>query len=152
MSRPTYPKNRWIANGGLADLYLWSERRRVPILRKLLSILLGTQIPCTLPERVFLPHPFGIIVSGGAELGNNVVLMQQVTLGGKDPHFNDPVLDSRQFPKLCEGVYVGAGAKILGPCVIGEWAIIGANAVVTKDVPPHATVVGFNKILPAKSA
>ena len=132
MSRPHYPKNRWISNGALACLYLWSERHRVPLLRPALSILLGTQIPCPLPERLFLPHPFGIIVSAGAELGNNVVLMQQVTLGGKDPHFDEPVLDGRYFPKLKEGVYVGAGAKILGPVTIGEWAIVGANAVVTK--------------------
>ena len=147
MSKPHYPKNRWISNGDIADFYLWAERHRIPVLRQLLQILLGTQILCPIPEMLFLPHPFGIIVGPSSELGNNVVLMQQVTLGGNDPYFNEPVLDDRVFPKLKEGVYVGAGAKILGPVTIGEWAIVGANAVVTRDVPPGARVVGFNRIL-----
>lgn len=82
-------------------------------------------------------------------LSNNVVLMQQVTLGGKNPHLGMETCDD-QFPVLEEGVYVGAGAKILGNVTVGKWAIVAANTVVTKDVPAHATVVGFNKIMMPK--
>jgi len=147
MNKKCYPKNRWISNGFMADFYLWSERHHIPFLRFCLKTLLGTQIPCKIPDALFMPHPYGIIVSAGCELGENVVLMQQVTLGGRDPHFNEETLTSANFPKLKEGVYVGAGARILGPVNIGAWAIVGANAVVTKDVPAGATVVGFNKII-----
>lgn len=147
MPRAVHPKNPWISNGRLADLSLWATRHRVPILRGLLGALLGTEIGCPLPRRLFLPHPYGIIVGGASELGENVTLMQQVTLGGKDPFCTKTDL-AGEYPRLREGVYVGAGAKILGGITIGEWAIIGANAVVTKDVPAGATVVGFNRIIP----
>ena len=54
-------------------------------------------------------------------------------------------------PILKEGVYVGPGAKILGRITIGEWSIIGANAVVTESVPAYSVVVGHNKVLRMKS-
>jgi serine O-acetyltransferase len=74
--------------------------------------------------------------------------MQQVTLGAKDPWCAKEDI-SDEYPKLGDGVYVGAGAKILGRINVGEWAIIGANAVVTKDIPAAATVVGYNQIIGA---
>jgi serine O-acetyltransferase len=146
MNRITHPKNPWISNGRVADLYLWSLRRQIPVLRTLLGMILGTEIACPIPRRLFLPHPYGIIVGDHAVLGEDVTLMQQVTLGGKDP-FCTKADVSGDYPKLREGVYVGAGAKVLGGITIGEWAIIGANAVVTKDIPAAATVVGFNRIV-----
>lgn len=96
-------------------------------------------------QAVFLPHPYGVIVGGPVVLGEHVVLMQQVTLGGKDPHLGDADCED-QFPVLEEGVYVGAGAKILGNVRIGQWFIVAANAVVVKDVPPFSIVGG----VPAK--
>lgn len=146
MSRHCHPRNPWISNGRLINIYLWAQRRRLKLIAKTIGLLLNTDIDCTLPERLFLPHPFGIIVGTTSRLANNVTLMQQVTLGGKDPWCTDPDL-AGDYPTLEEGVYVGAGAKILGPVTIGKWAIVGANAVVTKDVPAGATVVGFNKII-----
>lgn len=147
---PVHPRNPWISNGRLGDIYLWSLRRRFRFLRKSLGTILNTDIDCPIPERLYLPHPFGIIVGTTSHLGNDVTLMQQVTLGGKDPWCTDLDL-SDDYPTLEEGVYVGAGAKILGPVKIGAWAIIGANAVITKDVPAGATAIGFNKILPGKA-
>lgn len=76
-----------------------------------------------------LPHPTGIILHPDAKIGANCLIFQQVTLSGK------VIMGGH--------VDVGAGAKILGPLTIGDHARIGANAVVTKDVPAGATVVGI---------
>jgi serine O-acetyltransferase len=147
-SQLTHPRNPWIRNGRLADLYLWSVHKRIRFIKSALGALLNTEIACELPERLFLPHPYGIIVGPFSELGNDVTLMQQVTLGGRDPWCDKKNLRN-EYPKLRDGVYVGAGAKILGGITVGEWAIIGANAVVTKDVRAGATVVGYNHIIGA---
>lgn len=147
MSRPIHPRNPWISNGRLAQLYLWSLRGGTSLLAKLLGQFLGSEINCPLPKRLFLPHPYGIIVGRHSRLSDDVTLMHQVTLGGIDPWCNRTSLEN-EYPKLEEGVYVGAGAKILGGVTIGAWAIVGANAVVTQDVPAAATVVGHNRILP----
>jgi len=72
--------------------------------------------------------------------------MQFSLLGPKDPWFQGENLEN-VYPTLEEGVYVSAGAAVLGPVTIGAWAVIGANAVVTEDVPPFATVFGNNRIL-----
>ena len=141
-----HPVNPWIRNGYIADLYLQSLRREIRPVSRILSFLLGTEIACALPKALHLPHPYGIIVGAESSLGENVTLMHQVTLGGKDPWCAASNLEG-QFPALGEGVYVGAGAKLLGPVQIGEWAVIGANAVVTKSVPAFATVVGENRII-----
>jgi len=69
-----------------------------------------------------------------------VVIGQQVTLGGRD-------LNIDHMPVIEDGVYLGAGCKVLGKVVVGRGAIVGANAVVTKDVPAGAVVVGANRIL-----
>jgi serine O-acetyltransferase len=140
-----YPKNQWVRNGKIADFYLNLLRKKNKF-SKIFGALIGCDIACKLPDRLFLPHPNGVIVGGESILENDVVLNHQVTLGGKDPHYQGGTLKN-EYPVLRQGVYVGAGAKILGNCTVGEWAIIGANAVVTRDVPSYATVVGFNKVI-----
>ena len=72
--------------------------------------------------------------------------MQSCLLGGKDPWYQGTTLEN-VYPKLEEGAYISAGAKVLGPVTVGAWSVIGANAVVTEDVPPFSTVVGNNRIL-----
>jgi len=144
---PVHPINPWISNGFLAALYLYALRKKQRLLRRVLETVLNTDIDCPIPAKLFLPHPNGIIVGTTSSLGENVTLMHQVTLGGRDPWYTNTDL-SRDYPLLEEGVYVGAGAKILGPVKIGSWAMVGANAVVTKDVPPMHTVVGNNHLIP----
>jgi serine O-acetyltransferase len=117
----------------------------------LLGQILNCQINCPIPARLFLPHATGVIVDTCCELGNDVVLLQQVTLGGRDPYHRADRNPDRVDPILRDGVYVGPGARILGPVTIGEWALIGANAVVTIDVPAYSIVVGHNKILSKKT-
>ena len=115
----------------------------------MLGLVLGNDIRCRIPSRLFLPHPYGIVVGAESVLEDDVVLMQQVTLGGKEPHWGDAPL-AGTYPVVRKGAYIGAGAKLLGPVEIGEFAIIGANAVITKDVPARATAVGANQILPKR--
>tara|TARA_A100001015_G_C14993818_1_gene715246 strand:+ start:1051 stop:1503 length:453 start_codon:yes stop_codon:yes gene_type:complete len=140
-----YPRNKWARNCRVSNIYLDLLRNKSR-LGKLLGRLIGCEINCDIPENLVLGHPNGIVVGENVILEKNVMLNHQITLGGKNPYFDGDSTDD-EYPHLKEGVYVGAGARILGNCVIGEWAIVGANAVVTKDVPANATVVGFNKIV-----
>lgn len=149
MKKFCYPKNPYISNSALTSLYLSCLRLNLRRTSKIIGLLLGCDISCKVPRRLFLPHPEGIIVDTNCVLTNNVVLLQQVTLGVKFPYGR--VADELRDPILMEGVYVGPGAKILGPVTIGEWSIVGANAVITCDLPPFSIAVGYNKILPTKS-
>jgi serine O-acetyltransferase len=76
-----------------------------------------------------------------AVIGNRVTIMQQVTIG-------DVEQGESVAPVIGDDVYIGAGARVLGDVRVGDGATIGANAVVTRDIPPGATVVGVNRILP----
>jgi len=82
-----------------------------------------------------IPHPTGIVLHHGAKIGVNCLIHQQVTIGVKRGSKNPPVIAGH--------VDIGAGAKILGDITIGEHAMIGANAVVTKDVAPYDIVAGI---------
>lgn len=83
----------------------------------------------------------GIIVSGGARVGSNCTIFHQVTLGIAS------VSGKEGAPIVGNNVLIGAGAKLIGSIKIGDDVRIGANAVITKDVPAGATVVGMNKII-----
>jgi len=87
-------------------------------------------------RRVFIDHGMGVVIGETAEIGDDVTLYHEVTLGGTS------WAKGKRHPTLGKGVVIGAGAKVLGPITVGEGAKIGSNAVVVKDVPPNATVVG----------
>ncbi|XKH60730.1 serine O-acetyltransferase [Halomonas sediminis] len=91
----------------------------------------------TIGRRFFIDHGMGVVIGETAQVGNDVTLYQGVTLGGTSWN------KGKRHPTLEDGVIVGAGAKILGPFIVGAGAKIGSNAVVTKEVPPGATVVGI---------
>lgn len=80
-----------------------------------------------------LIHAQGVVINGAVRGGTNVKIEHQVTIGS----------EKRDSPQLGDGVFVGAGAKILGPVKVGDGARVGANAVVVRDVPAHTTVVGI---------
>jgi len=139
-----HPKNPWISNGRLASLLIYLTRHRIPGISRLYMCFLGCDIALALPKSVFLPHPLGIVIHGNAAIGENVVIGHQVTLGGRDV--------AGGAPRIEEGVYLGAGAKVLGEVRVGKGATVGANAVVTKDVPAGGVVVGANRLLEQRSA
>lgn len=90
-------------------------------------------------KRFFIDHGF-TVVGETAEIGDDVTLYQNVTLGGTDPANG---IAGKRHPTLADGVIVGSGAQVLGPIQVGARARVGANAVVTKDVPEGATMVGI---------
>ena len=88
-------------------------------------------------RRFFVDHGMGVVIGETAEVGDDVTLYQGVTLGGTSSN------KGKRHPTLESNVVVGAGAKILGPFVVGEGARVGSNAVVLREVPAGATVVGI---------
>ncbi|HET9810735.1 MAG TPA: serine O-acetyltransferase EpsC [Sphingomicrobium sp.] len=93
-------------------------------------------------KRFFIDHGFSVI-GETAEIGDDVTIYQNVTLGGTNPTAGE---GGKRHPTLGNRVVIGSGAQVLGPIAIGEGARVGANAVVTRDVPAGATVIG----IPAK--
>ena len=91
----------------------------------------------TIGRRVFIDHGMGIVVGETAEIGDDCTLYHGVTLGGTSWN------KGKRHPTLGRGVVIGAGAKVLGPILVGDGAKIGSNAVVVRDVPAGATVVGI---------
>ena len=99
-------------------------------------------------ENLFIDHGMGVVIGETSEIGNNVTIYHMVTLGGISPSINsDDQRNSKRHPTLMDNVVVGSGAQVLGPVIVGKNAKIGANAVVTKDVPENAVMVG----IPAKN-
>ena len=89
-------------------------------------------------RRVFIDHGMGVVVGETAEIGDDCTIYQGVTLGGTSLYRG-----AKRHPTLGKGVVVGAGAKVLGGFTVGDGAHIGSNAVVVKEVPAGATVVGI---------
>ncbi len=85
---------------------------------------------------VFIDHGMGVVIGETAEIEEGVVIYQGVTLGGTGKE------KGKRHPTIKKGVMISAGAKVLGGFTVGEYAKIGAGAVVLKEVPPYATVVG----------
>ncbi len=99
-------------------------------------------------KNLFIDHGMGVVIGETSEIGDNVTIYHMATLGGISPSVDsDNQRDVKRHPTLKDNVVVGSGAQVLGPVVIGKNAKIGANAVVTKDVPENAVMVG----IPAKN-
>ena len=116
----------------------------------LIELALHCRIDARLRAPVLLPVPYGIVIERGLLIGRRVTVMHQVTLGRKEG-LSGPG-DGSGVPVIEDNVFIGAGAKVLGRVRVGRGATVGANAVVTRDVPSHCTVVGANRILGAAEA
>jgi serine O-acetyltransferase len=108
------------------------------VLSNLARLLTGIEIHpgAQIGRRFFIDHGMGVVIGETAVIGDDCTLYHGVTLGGTSWQ------KGKRHPTLGRDVVVGAGAKVLGPIVIGDGARIGSNAVVVKPVPPGATVVG----------
>ncbi len=120
---------------------LWKRNWRWParFIGNITRWLTGIEIHpgAKIGRRFFVDHGTGVVIGETAEIGDDVTLYQGVTLGGRDLN------EGKRHPTLGNGVVVGAGAKILGPFLVGDNARIGSNAVVIDAVPKGATVVGI---------
>ena len=117
----------------------WARRYRVVPLEMLCNRLNAICCNCIIGRGTdfgpgfVLIHATGVVINGRVTGGSNVYVEHQVTIGA----------ERRQSPRIGNEVFIGAGAKILGEVTIGDYARIGANAVVVDDVPAYATVVGI---------
>lgn len=91
----------------------------------------------TIGRRVVIDHGHGIVIGETTEIGDDVMIYQGVTLGGTGKDIG------KRHPTIEKGVMIGAGAKVLGPIVIGKNSKVAAGAVVVRDVEPNCTVVGI---------
>lgn len=127
---------------------LWRRGWRLlpRILSRLGQMMTGADIHpgAIIGRRLFIDHATGLVIGETAEIGDDVTLYHDVTLGGVAPSVNSAAqVNRKRHPTLRNGVIVGAGAQVLGPITVGECARVGANAVVAADVPAGATVVGI---------
>ena len=124
----------------------WLWQFKLLFLARLLSeinkIFTGIEIhpAAKIGKRVFIDHGLGVVIGETAEINNDVTLYHGVTLGGLTP---DNGIGGKRHPTIGIGSVIGAGAQVLGPIKIGENVRIGANTVVTKDVPSNSRVVGM---------
>jgi len=99
-------------------------------------------------KNLFIDHGMGVVIGETAEIKDNVTIYHMVTLGGISPSINsNDQRNMKRHPTIKDEVVIGSGAQVLGPVTVGRCAKIGANAVITKDVPENAVMVG----IPAKN-
>jgi serine O-acetyltransferase len=127
----------------------WLWERRLYLAGRLVShlgrMLTGIEIHpgAEIGQRFVIDHGNGVVIGETAVIGDDVTLYHDVTLGGTAPSVDSAAqVGQKRHPTLEDGVIVGSGAQILGPITIGSHARVGANSVVTKDVPSSVTAVG----------
>ena len=99
-------------------------------------------------KNLFIDHGMGVVIGETSEIGDNVTIYHAVTLGGSSPSIDsERQRHEKRHPTIGNDVVIGSGAQIIGPIKVGNNSRIAANAVVVKDVPENATMVG----IPAKA-
>ncbi|MDB9736705.1 serine O-acetyltransferase [Candidatus Pelagibacter sp.] len=147
----TYPGVKAVFFHRIANFFHLAKFHLVArIISQLSRFLTGIEIHpgAKIGKNLFIDHGMGVVIGETSEIGNNVTIYHMATLGGIAPSINsNNQRQVKRHPTLGDCVVVGSGAQILGPVKIGTHAKIGANAVVTKDVPENAVMVG----IPAKN-
>ena len=119
---------------------LWGAKLRLParMLSQVARFYTGVDIHpgATLGRRLFIDHATGVVIGETAIVGDDVTMYQGVTLGGTGKGHG------KRHPTVCDGVFIGNNANVLGDITIGENSRVGAGSVVLSDVPPDSTVVG----------
>lgn len=129
---------------------MWAKpalRGPARILTQLTRFLTGIEIHpgATVGRRFFIDHGMGVVIGETTEIGDDVMIYHGVTLGGRSLN------QGKRHPTIGNGVTVGAGAKVLGPLSIGDNSAVGANSVVTHDVPPDSIATGIPAVVRART-
>ena len=143
----TYPGAKAVFFHKIANFFAIAKFHLVArIISQFSRFLTGIEIhpKANIGKNLFIDHGMGVVIGETSEIGDNVTIYHMATLGGISPSVNsNEQRNIKRHPTLKDNVVVGSGAQILGPVVIGENAKIGANAVVTKDVPNNAVMIGI---------
>ena len=129
---------------------LWAKpalRGPARILTQFTRFLTGIEIHpgATIGRRFFIDHGMGVVIGETAEIGDDVMVYHGVTLGGRT------LRQVKRHPTVGNRVTIGAGAKVLGPLHIGDDSAVGANAVVTRDVPAESIATGIPAVVRART-
>ena len=126
--------------------YLWKKNFKLTarIFSQISRFLTGIEIHpgAKIGEGFFIDHGMGVVIGETTEIGNNVTMYHDVTLGGTTVFNENGKIMTKRHPTIGNNVIIGSGAQILGPITIGNNVKVGSNAVVLKDVASNMTVVG----------
>ena len=147
----TYPGVKAIFFHKIANFFATAKFDLIArIISQFSRFLTGIEIhpKAKIGKNLFIDHGMGVVIGETSDIADNVTIYHMVTLGGISPSINsNDQREVKRHPTLHDNVVVGSGAQILGPVIVGKNAKIGANAVVTKNVPENAVMVG----IPAKN-
>ena len=147
----TYPGVKAIFFHKIANFFAIAKFDLVArIISQFSRFLTGIEIhpKAKIGKNLFIDHGMGVVIGETSDIGDNVTIYHMVTLGGISPSINsNDQREVKRHPTLQDNVVVGSGAQVLGPITIGKNAKIGANAVVTKNVPENGIMIG----IPAKN-
>ena len=147
----TYPGVKAIFFHKIANFFSLAKMDLIArIISQFSRFLTGIEIhpKAKIGKNLFIDHGMGVVIGETSEIGDNVTIYHMVTLGGISPSIkSDEQRNVKRHPTLMDNVVIGSGAQVLGPVIVGKNAKVGANAVVTKDVPENAVMVG----IPAKN-
>ena len=147
----TYPGVKAVFFHRVANFFSTAKFHLIArIISQLSRFLTGIEIHpnAKIGKNLFIDHGMGVVIGETSEIGDNVTIYHAVTLGGSTPSIDsERQRHEKRHPTINDDVVIGSGAQIIGPVIVGKHARIAANAVVVKDVPENATMVG----VPAKA-
>ena len=147
----TYPGVKAIFFHRIANFFSVAKFHLIArIISQFSRFLTGIEIHpgANIGKNLFIDHGMGVVIGEPSDIGDNVTIYHMATLGGIAPSINsNDQRNIKRHPTIEDEVVIGSGAQVLGPVTVGRCAKIGANAVITKDVPEKAVMVG----IPAKN-
>jgi serine O-acetyltransferase len=147
----TYPGVKAVFFHRIANFFAKAKFNLIArIISQFSRFLTGIEIHpnANIGKNLFIDHGMGVVIGETSNIGDNVTIYHMVTLGGIAPSINsNDQRNVKRHPTIQDDVVIGSGAQVLGPVTVGRCAKIGANAVITKDVPEKAVMVG----IPAKN-
>jgi serine O-acetyltransferase len=147
----TYPGVKAVFFHRIANFFAKAKFNLIArIISQFSRFLTGIEIHpnANIGKNLFIDHGMGVVIGETSDIGDNVTIYHMVTLGGIAPSINsNDQRNVKRHPTIQGDVVIGSGAQVLGPVTVGRCAKIGANAVITKDVPEKAVMVG----IPAKN-